>query len=68
LRWREHPAFNALVHLKLQRIRLRGFKFPNAPSSDALLRMRQRHFPRLKELAIDGCEYFVTPLDSATAA
>jgi hypothetical protein len=56
--WLGHPAFDELVHLTLQRIRLRGFRFPNAPSSDTLLRMRQRHFPRLKELAIDGCEYF----------
>jgi hypothetical protein len=62
--WLVDPAFDGLVHLKLKRVRLFGIPLTAPLSSDRLTSLRQRHFPRLRRAAIDGCEYFVTPLDA----
>jgi hypothetical protein len=63
--WPVHPAFDGLVHCKLKRIRIFGWDLVTPLKSDVLSRLRQRHFPRLKELSIDGREYFVTPLNES---
>jgi hypothetical protein len=62
--WPVHPAFDGLVHLKLKRVRIPGWSLTTPLTSDSFTRLRQRHFPRLKELGIDGREYFVTPPES----
>jgi hypothetical protein len=65
--WLGHPAFDGLVHLKLKRVRVSGLGSLSPPAtSDFLLRLRQRHFPRLRVVAIDGSEHFVTPLDPSS--
>jgi hypothetical protein len=66
--WLTHPAFDGLVHLKLKRVRVPGWGLKTPLTSDSLTRLRQRHFPRLKELAIDGREYLGTPLESPSVS
>jgi hypothetical protein len=66
--WWAHPAFDGLVHLKLKRIHIPGWSLRTPLSSDSFPRLRQRHLPRLKELAIDGRQYFITPLESPSFA
>jgi hypothetical protein len=63
--WLAHPALSELVHLKLKRVRLFGIPFTTPPSVKCLTRLRQHQFPRLKGVAIDGRECFVTPLESS---
>jgi hypothetical protein len=63
-----HPAFGELVHLKLKRIRVSGLGSTTLLKSGFFWRLRQRCLPLLKELAIVGCEYFVTPLESPSFA
>jgi hypothetical protein len=65
--WLEHPAFDGLMHLKLRYVRLYGFKLRRPLSSDFVPCLRQRHFPRLKSVAIGGCHYYVTPLEPPAA-
>jgi hypothetical protein len=59
--WLTHPASVELVHRKLRRIHFAGLTLP-ALSSDCLARLRERHFPRLQFVAIDGRLYFAPPL------
>jgi hypothetical protein len=66
--WLSNPAFCDLVHLRLRHIRVSGLSFTTLRTSDCIRRLRQRHFPRLKGVASDGCEYFVTPLESPSLA
>jgi hypothetical protein len=66
--WLGHPAFNGLVRSKLKHIRVLGLGSSTPLTSDFVLHLRQRHFPRLKELAIYEREYFVTPLESPSFA
>jgi hypothetical protein len=64
--WLAHSDFDAgLVHLKLRRIRVSASRHLTSPlTSDSLTRsLRQRHFPRLWVVAINGREHFVTPLE-----
>jgi hypothetical protein len=65
--WLAHPAFDGLAHLKLRYVCIYGFKLPRPLPSDFVPRLRQRHFPRLKEVAIGGCHYYVTPLEPPAA-
>jgi uncharacterized membrane protein YecN with MAPEG domain len=60
--WLGHAAFDELVHLKLRHVHLYGVWFAGG-SSDFVPLLRQRHFPRLKAVAIDGRDYYVTPLE-----
>jgi hypothetical protein len=60
--WRAHPVFDGLVHLKLRRIHIPGWSLKTPLSSDSFTRLRQRH------LAIDGRQYFITPLESPSFA
>jgi hypothetical protein len=62
-----HAAFGELVHSKLRRIRVSGLSFMTLPS-DCVVRLRQRHFPRLKAVENDGCEYYITPLEAPSPA
>jgi hypothetical protein len=62
--WLVDPAFDGLVHLKLKRVGLFGIPLTAPLSSDRLTSLRQRHFPRLRRVTMDGREYFVTPLDA----
>jgi hypothetical protein len=61
--WPGHPAFDGLVHSKLKQIRVSvSHHLTSPPTPDSLTRLRQRHFPYLRVVAINGREYFVTPL------
>jgi hypothetical protein len=66
--WLSHPAFDGLVHLKLKHIRVSGWTPTTPLTSDSVTRLRQRHFPRLRVVAIDGCEHYLTPLESPFSA
>jgi hypothetical protein len=65
--WLAHPAFDGLMHSKLRHVCIYGFKLRRPLSSDFVPRLRQRHFPRLKEAAIGGGHYYVTPLEPPAA-
>jgi hypothetical protein len=50
------PAFAGLAHLRLRHIAVIGVSFaPGEPAPDGV-RLRQRHFPRLRRLTVDGEE------------
>jgi hypothetical protein len=66
--WMAHPAFDELVHLKLNVIRVYGWTPTTPVTSDSVMRLRQRHFPRLRVVAIDGCEHYLTPLELPLSA
>jgi hypothetical protein len=65
--WLENPAFDGLMHFKLRHVRLSSFMLRRPLSSDFVPHLRQRHFPRLKSMAIGGCHYYVTPLEPPAA-
>jgi hypothetical protein len=59
-----HPALNELVHRSLQRIRVPMLSFTTPLPTNCITRLRQHHFPRLKEFMIDRYKhYHVTPLE-----
>jgi hypothetical protein len=64
--WVADATLGDFVHWKLRHLRLYGLRHSATPplSSDTLVQLRLRHFPRLKGVAVDGCDYFVTPLES----
>jgi hypothetical protein len=59
-------AFASVVHPWLRELRV-AFASTAATArldSNYALRLRRLHFPRLRELAVDWREFFVTPIDS----
>jgi hypothetical protein len=64
--WVANATLGDSVHWKLRHVRLYGLRHSATPlSSDCLTCLRLRHFPRLKGVAVDGCEFFITPLESS---
>jgi hypothetical protein len=47
------------MHVKLKRVHITGLDLVSPLTPDCLMRLRQRHFPRLKRVAIDGCDYVI---------
>jgi hypothetical protein len=66
--WLGHPAFDGLVHSKLKRMRVSGLRSIFHCTSDRILQLRQRQFPRLKGVVIDRRSHFVTPLEPPSFA